>query len=105
MDIQNQLIEFANTHALKEKAFASIEEEMKICIESDNELGIDFLDGHEKSELIYEFGRFEFQLDKNDHCRFVTIINIYSKKLHGPNYNVPVGLTEEEIALVENSVS
>ncbi|WP_435262653.1 hypothetical protein [Tenacibaculum sp. nBUS_03] len=95
MDIQNQILEFAKKYSLKEKALASIDEVMDSCIESDNEIGIDFLEGNNREDLIYEFGRFEFQVDQNDNCKIVTKIKIYSKKLYGPNYDVPVGYYEE----------
>lgn len=95
MDIQNQILEFAEKHSLKEKALASIDEVMDASIESDNEIGIDFLDGNNRADLIYEFGRFEFRVDRNDNCKIVTKINIYSKKLYGPNFDVPVGYYEE----------
>ena len=95
MDIQNQILEFAEKHSLKEKALASIDEVMDASIESDNEIGIDFLDGNDRADLIFEFGRFEFQIDRNDNCKIVTKINIYSKKLYGPNFDVPVGYYEE----------
>ncbi|CAL2079144.1 conserved protein of unknown function [Tenacibaculum sp. 190524A02b] len=95
MNIQNQILEFAEKHSLKEKAFASIDIVMDASIEFDNEIGIDFLDGNDRDDLIYEFGRFEFQIDRNGNCKVVTIIKIYSKKLYGPNCDVPVGYYEE----------
>ena len=95
MDIHNQILEFAEKHSLKEKALASIDEVMDANIESDNEIGIDFLDGNNRADLIYEFGRFEFRIDGNDNCKIVTKIKIYSKKLYGPNLDVPVGYYEE----------
>jgi len=95
MSIQDQIIAFATKHSLKEKAFSSIEHELNECIESDKQIGIDFLEGNARSELIYEFGRFEFHVDEKDNCRIVTKINIYSKKMYGPNCDVPVGYYEE----------
>lgn len=95
MDIQNQILEFADKHSLKEKALASINQVMDASIESDKEIGIDFLDGNNRADLIYEFGRFEFRVDGNDTCKIVTKIYIYSKKLYGPNFDVPVGYYEE----------
>lgn len=87
MDIQNQILEFAEKHSLKEKALASIDEVMDASIESDNEIGIDFLDGNDRADLIFEFGRFEFQIDRNDNCKIVTKINIYSK-----NFTVQISM-------------
>lgn len=95
MDIQNQILEFAEKHSLKKKALSSIDEVMDASIESDNDIGIDFLDGNNRDDLIYEFGRFEFQIDGKGNCRVVTKIKIYSKKLYGPNFDVPVGYYEE----------
>ncbi len=95
MEIQNQILEFAEKHSLKEKALASIDEVMDASIESDNEFGIDFLEGNNRADLIYEFGRFEFQVDANNDCKIVTKIKIYSKKLYGPNFDVPVWYYEE----------
>lgn len=95
MDIQSQIIEFVEKHSLKERALASIDEVMDACIEADNEIGINFLDGNERADLIYEFGRIEFQVDKGNSNRIATRINIYSKKLYGPNFDVPVGYYEE----------
>jgi hypothetical protein len=94
MNIKDQLLAFAAKHSLKEKAFSSIEKELDECIASDELIGIDFLEGNDKSDLIYEFGRFEFQVDENENCIIVTKIKIYSKKLYGPNFDVPVGYYE-----------
>lgn len=91
MSIQNQIIEFAVKHSLKEKALNSIDTVLDASIEADKEIGIDLLQGQAKSELIYEFGRFELQIDKDENCRIATTINIYSNKLYGPNFDVPVG--------------
>lgn len=95
MNIQDQIIEFAERYSLKEKAMTSIDVVMDASIEADKEFEIDFLEGNDRSELIYEFGRYEFQIDRNDNCKVVTKINIYSKKLYGPNYDIPVGYYEE----------
>ncbi|AFM04695.1 hypothetical protein Fleli_2322 [Bernardetia litoralis DSM 6794] len=95
MNIKDQIIELANKYSLKKKALDSIDKVMDACIEADKEVGIDFLDGQDRSELIYEFGRYEFQINKYGSCRIVTKINIYSKKLYGVNYDIPVGYYEE----------
>ena len=95
MNIQNQILEFVEKHSLNEKALAAIDEVMDASIESDNEIGIDFLEGNNRDDLFYEFGRFEFQIDRNMNCIVVTKIIIYSKKLYGPNFDVPVGFYEE----------
>lgn len=95
MNIKNQIIEFAKKHSLKEKALSSVNEVMNTSIEADKEIGIDFMEGHDRNELIYEFDRYEFQIDKKDNSRIVTRINIYSEKLCVPNYNLPVGYYEE----------
>lgn len=95
MDIQNQILEFAEKYSLKEKALSAIDEVMDASIESDNEIGIDFLEGNDKAELIYEFGTFEFRIDGNGNCKIVTKIMIYSKKLYGQNFDIPVGYYEE----------
>ncbi|MDC1161880.1 hypothetical protein OAT18_00405 [Tenacibaculum sp.] len=95
MFLKNKLIEFAKKYSLKEKALTSVNGIIDLSIESDKKIGIDFLEGNNKIDLIYEFGKFEFQVDKDDYCRVVTQINIYSKKLYGPNFNVPVGFYEE----------
>ena len=95
MSIQDQILEFAKKYSLKEKALASIDEVMDASIESDNELGIDFLNGNDKADLIYEFGTYKFTIDQNKNCRIITRINIYSKKLYGPNFDVSVGYYEE----------
>ncbi|WP_338814859.1 hypothetical protein V9L05_06580 [Bernardetia sp. Wsw4-3y2] len=94
-DIKKQIINFANEYSLKEKALAHIDKVMDACIEADKEVGVDFLDGQDRSEFIYEFGRYEFQINKHENCRIVTKINIYSKKLYGVNYDIPVGYYEE----------
>ncbi len=99
MNIQNQLIEFAEKLSLKEKALANVETVLDAGIESDAEFGIDFLEGQKKTDLVYQFGRYEFQVDKYDHALVVTRINIYSKKLYGPHFDVPVGYYTELTAL------
>lgn len=95
MNIQNQLIEFAQKKSLKEKALASVDKIMDANIQADKERGIDFLEGQDRTELIYEFGRYEFQIDKDDNCRIATKINIYSNKLYGPSFDVTVGYYTE----------
>lgn len=95
MSIQDQIIAFAAKHSLKEKAFSSIEQELNKHIESDKQIGVDFLEGNKRSELIYEFGRFEFHVDDKDNCSIVTKINIYSKKMFGKNLDIPIGYYEE----------
>ncbi|CAM1369949.1 hypothetical protein [Tenacibaculum xiamenense] len=91
MTIQNQLLQFAEKHFLKEKALKFVHDELDACIEFDKELGIDFLEGNKKTDLIFEFGRYEFQIDKDNHPIIATKINIYSKKLYGPDCDVPIG--------------
>lgn len=91
MRIKDQVISFAKTYSLKEKAMASVDGVLDTCIKSDKDIGIDFLCGNDKSELIYEFERFEFNIDKNNNCLISTRINIYSKRYYGSNIDVPVG--------------
>ena len=95
MDIHNQILGFTEKHSLKEKALASIDAVLDASIESDNEIGIDFLNGNSRSDLIYEFGRFELRVDGNDNCKIVTRIKIYSKELYGANLDMSVGYYEE----------
>jgi hypothetical protein len=90
-NMKKQLIDFAEKHSFKKEALAAIDKVLDAHIESDKKVGIDFLCGHDKSELIYEFGRYEFQIDKDENCLIAVRINIYSKKLYGPNTDVPVG--------------
>ncbi|CAM1348766.1 hypothetical protein [Tenacibaculum halocynthiae] len=91
MDIKNQFILIVEKYSLKKKALESVKGEIDACIEFDKELGVDFLDGHDKADLIYEFGRYEFQIDKDNTPLIATKINIYSKKLYGPDCDVPIG--------------
>ncbi|MBB6464104.1 hypothetical protein [Flammeovirga kamogawensis] len=95
MDIQNQILEFIEKHSLKERALNSIDLVMDASIEADKENGIDFLDGHNRTDLLYEFERFEFRVNKNGYCKIITKINIYSKKLYGKGLDIPVGSYEE----------
>ena len=95
MTFKNKMIELAEKYSLKEKALSSVEEVIDAGIESDEELGIDFLEGNKKSDLIYEFGRYELRIDKDDNCLIATKINIYSKKLYSSNFDVPVGFYTE----------
>lgn len=89
--MKQHFIEFLEKHSFKEDALASVDKVIDAYIESDKKKGIDFLSGHEKSELIYEFGRYEFHIDKDENCIIAIRINIYSKKLFGPNLDIPVG--------------
>lgn len=95
MNIHNQLIEFAQKHGLMKKALAHIDMVMDEAIASDKENGLDLLNGHDRAELIYEFGSYLFQMDENCSYNIITRILIYSKKLYGSNFNVPIGLYDE----------
>lgn len=95
MDIQQQIIAFAEKYALKEKVLTAVDEVMDAHIKYNNESGIDFLEGHSRTELIYEFGRFEFHVDGNGNCKVVTKIKIYYQKLYGLKVDIPVGYYEE----------
>lgn len=95
MNLQNQLIEFAELHGLKEKALSAVENELEACIASDKEIGLDFMEGHERDELIYKFGSYNLETNHLDHCYVITKINIYTKNLYGPNFDVPVGYYRE----------
>ncbi|UII26527.1 hypothetical protein LVD15_25060 [Fulvivirga maritima] len=94
MNIQNQLISLADKYSLKKKALDSIDEVINAHVESDNVVGIDYLEGNNRSDLIYEFDRYELQLELNGISRISTKINIYSKKLYGKNIDLPVGCYE-----------
>ena len=95
MNLQNQLIEFAELHGLKEKALSAVENELDACIASDKEIGLDFMEGHERDELIYKFGSYNLETNHLDHCHVITRINIYTKNLYGPNFDVPIGYYRE----------
>lgn len=99
MNIQNQLIEFAEKFSLKEKALDAIDKVLDAEIKARKKFGFDLLDGLKKSELIYEFCRYEFRVKSPENCLFVTRINIYSKYLYGPEYDIPVGYYEERTDL------
>ncbi|UII22320.1 hypothetical protein [Fulvivirga ligni] len=94
MKIHEELIELATRYSLKEKALAMVVKVLDSSIEADKELGIDFLEGNNKEDLTFEFGRFEFRIDKGNHCKLVTIIDIYSAKIDRSNYDLPVGYYE-----------
>jgi hypothetical protein len=91
MNIENKILEIAKRFELREKALSSINDVIDASIEADLEQGIDFLDGQNRADLIYDFCRFEFHIDSNGNQMIATRINIYSKKLYRPNYDVPIG--------------
>ena len=99
MTIEKQILELAKKFGLREKALSSIDNMIDASIESDLEQGIDFLDGHDRADLIYEFGRFELHVDLSGSPLIVTRINIYSKKLYGLNFDVPIGYYIEQSSL------
>lgn len=91
MKIKDELLQVAEKFNLKSRALNVVDEIIDLSIASDLEKGIDFLKGNLKSDLIYEFGAYEFHLDENDYFRIIIKINIYSKKLYGANFDCPVG--------------
>ena len=91
MELNTRLLELTNKYKLKEEALNTVETVLDSCIESDLELGIDCLEGNKRSDLIFEFGRFEYHLLDSGHERIVTKIYIYSKHLYGPHFDCPVG--------------
>ena len=103
MYLKDEMAKLAEKYSLRAKAISSIEKVLDASIESDKEFGIDFLGGNKKSDLIYEFGRYELRIDKDNFCQIATKINIYTKKLYGPNFDVPVGyyteITEEVLII------
>lgn len=99
MSIENQILGLTKRFGLKDKALSSIDDVIDASIESDLEQGIDFLEGHDRADLIFEFGRFELHVDLSGNPLIATRINIYSKKLYGPNFDVPVGYYIEQSSL------
>ncbi len=95
MNIKNQIIELAERHKLRERALKGIDIVLNASIESDIKDGIDFLEGIDRNDLIYEFDRYEFHVESNENFRIVTRINIYTRKLYGPNFNIPIGHYDE----------
>ncbi len=94
MSIPEEILPFAARHQLKETALDTIDEALDASIEEDKAVGIDFLEGHDKDELVYEFNRYEFRVDKNNYSKVVTRVNIYSNKLDRSHYDIPVGYYE-----------
>lgn len=95
MNIEKELLEFVRKYDLKSKAFKNVEQVLDNCISSD----INYLKGHDRGELIFECGNVEFQNDKYGRSRIVTKINIYSRRLYGDNFDLPVGCYEEWTSL------
>lgn len=91
IEIKNKILHIANKYNLKERAINSIDNIIDIAIKEDLEVGVDFLEGNNRNELIYKFGRFDFQINEKGDSKIGTRINIYSKRLYGPNFDCPVG--------------